>query len=250
MSMVTLALVCFVSGLLSGVMGFGALIIMVPALVFLVGPGTAIPLGVLCGIASQSMNAFFHRRHIQTDALVPLLLGSLPGIWLGSAFLFHLPETWLRAALGAFIVCYVLWSLFGRLPPPTRPPAAFWAYTAGFFSGAFGGAFGVNGPPAVVYATRTGWSPDVIRAFLGVFCALLFVVTAVVQSVSGVMGADVWRLSLLAVPTCLAGNSCGRFITTRLQAEQYMRLIFLLLFTMGVSLCWPAFRVLVSGLLG
>lgn len=250
MSMVTLAFVCFASGVLSGVMGFGALIIMVPALVLLVGPGTAVPVGVLCGIASQGMNWYAHRAHLRKDALVPLFLGSLPGVWLGSTVLFRLPEIWLRAALGAFIVGYVLWISFGKLPPPTRPPASFWACLTGFLSGAFGAAFGVNGPPVVVYATRTGWSPDSIRAFLGVFCTLLFVVIAIVQITCGLMGPEVWRLSLVAVPTCLAGNLCGRIITVHLRAEQYLRLVFLLLFVMGVSLCWPAFRMMAAGLSG
>lgn len=246
MHMVNIVIVCLASGLLSGAMGFGALIIMIPALVLLVGIGTAIPLGVLCGIASQTMNAFIHRKHIKKEALLQLLLGSLPGIWLGSAFLFRLPEAWLRAALGMFIICYVLWSLLCKLPPPTKPPTKIWAYLAGFLSGAFGGAFGVNGPPAVVYATRTGWSPDAIRAFLGIFCATLFIFIAITQFLCGLIGPEVWPLTILAVPACLAGNFCGRRITARLRVEQYMRLIFLLLFAMGLSLCWPAFRMLTS----
>jgi uncharacterized membrane protein YfcA len=51
-------------------------------------------------------------------------------------------------------------------------------------------------------------------------------------------------LALLAIPSCLAGNYCGWRITSRMQVEQYMRLLFLLLFVMGASLCWPALRML------
>ena len=239
------ACICFISGIISGMAGFGALIIMVPALLLIMGIDVIVPLSVFCGIATQAFNAFAFRRHIRKDALVGLLLGSLPGIWLGSSLLLHVPEVLLRAAMGILLLSYVLWSVFGKLPPPVRPPAAVWAYVAGFFCGAFGGAFAINGPPAVVYATRTNWSPQEIRAFLGVFCGMLFVITAITLIARGQVKQEVAALALLAIPSSLAGSYCGQRITEHMRTEQYMRLFFLLLFLMGASLCWPALRMLI-----
>ena len=238
--------ICFFSGILSGMAGFGALIIMIPALLLMMGADAAIPLGVFCGIATQSFNTFFFRRHIRKESLGRLLIGCLPGVWLGSSLLLHMPEALLRLAMGVLLMCYVLWSVFGKLPPPSRPPAAIWAYAAGFCCGAFGSAFGINGPPAVVYATRTNWSPQEIRAFLGVFCGTLFVITATTMLARGMVKPEVAVLALFAIPSCLAGNYCGWRITGRMRVEQYMRLLFLLLFVMGASLCLPALRMLMS----
>lgn len=243
---VIIGLICIASGVLSGVAGFGALIIMVPALLLMMPVDIIVPLGVLCGIATQTYNVATFRRHIRTDALGKLLLGSLPGIWVGSSLLLHLPEVALRCSMGGLLICYVLWSTFGKLPPPTRQPAAVWAYTAGFFSGAFGAAFGINGPPAIVYATRTPWSPPEIRAFFGVFCLILFIFTAVTMYFRGLIVPEVLRLTLLAIPACLAGSFCGMRIAARIQTAQYMRLVFTLLFIMGLSLCWPAVRQLLQ----
>ena len=238
--------ICFISGILSGMAGFGALIVMVPALLLMMGADVVIPLCVFCGIATQASSSFYFRRHIRKDSLGQLLLGSLPGIWLGGSLLLYLPEIILRAAMGVLLISYVLWSIFGKLPPPSRPPAAIWAYVAGFFSGAFGGAFAINGPPAVVYATRTNWSPQEIRAFLGVFCGTLFAITAITMFARGLVKPEVATLALLAIPPSLIGSYCGLRITARLRTEQYMRLIFLLLFIMGLSLCWPVLRMLIS----
>ena len=242
----TLSCICFVSGILSGMAGFGALIIMIPALLLMMGADVVIPLGVFCGLATQASVSFLFRRHIRKESLGKLLLGSLPGVWLGSSLLLHMPEILLRAAMGVLLMCYVAWNIFGKLPPPVRPPAAVWAYVAGFCSGAFGGAFGINGPPAVVYATRTTWSPQEIRAFLGVFCGTLFAITAMTMFARGLVTREVTTLALLAVPSSLGGNYCGWRIAGRMQVEQYMRLLFLLLFLMGASLCWPALRMLAS----
>ena len=240
--------ICLASGILSGIAGFGALILMVPALLLMMGMDVIIPLSVFCGLATQGFNTIAFRRHIRKDSLPRLLLGSLPGIWLGSSLLLHMPEVMLRAAMGVLLICYVLWSVFGKQPPPGRPPAAIWAYVAGFFCGAFGGAFGINGPPAVVYATRTNWSPQEIRAFLGVFCGTLFAVTAITMLARGLVKPETAQLALLAVPSSLAGSYCGLRIAGRMQAQRYRQLILLLLFIMGCSLCRPGLRMLLAGM--
>ena len=242
----TITCICFISGILSGMAGFGALIIMVPALLLMMGMDVIVPLSVFCGIATQAFMAFSFRRFIRKDSIAQLLLGSLPGIWIGSSLLLYMPEFALRGAMGVLLICYVLWNFFGKLPPASCPPAAIWAYVAGFFSGAFGGAFGINGPPAVVYATRTNWSPQEIRAFLGVFCGTLFVITATTMFMRGLVKPEVAPLALLAIPSSLLGNYFGQRITARMQTAQYMRLVFLLLFIMGCSLCWPVLRMLTA----
>jgi uncharacterized membrane protein YfcA len=243
---IAVSCICFISGILSGMAGFGALIIMVPALLLMMGVDVIVPLSVLCGIATQAYNAFAFWRYIRKDSLGQLLLGSLPGVWLGSSLLLYMPEYILRCAMGVLLICYVLWSVFGGLRPPDRRPAAIWAYIAGFFSGAFGGAFGINGPPAVVYATRTNWSPQEIRAFLGVFCGTLFVITAITMFARDLVKPETATLALLAIPASLIGSYCGQRATAGMRTEQYMRLIFLLLFAMGCSLCWPALRMLAA----
>lgn len=122
-----------------------------------------------------------------------------------------------------------------------------WAYVAGFFCGGFGAAFGINGPPAVVYVTRTDWTPSAIRAFLGHFCCLLFMITAGTMIVRGLMPPEAWKLAALGIPCCLTGSVCGFRLASRLNAAQYMRLVFLMLLVMGLSLCWPAARTYLLG---
>ena len=241
-------LVCFSGGLLSGLAGFGALIIIIPALTLLVGMNVAVPVGIFCGIAIQGINAYLYRAHIQKNTLARMLAGGLPGIWIGGTLLVHLPEPLLRFFLGILIIGYVLWRFLQRkLPAPTGEPATPWAYVAGFFSGGFGAAFGINGPPVIIYLTRTNWTPDAIRAFMGFFCSLLFAITALAMLARGMIPHEAWKLAALAIPSCLVGTLCGRLVATRLNAQQYMRLVFLLLFCMGISLCWPAVRMYILG---
>lgn len=242
--------ICFISGVLNGMAGFGALIIMVPLLLLFMGLDVIVPLSVLCGIAPQALMVIIFRQYLRKDSLSRLFIGSLPGIWVGSSVLLYMPESLLRAVLGVLVICYVLWSVFGGLSPKNRNPSPLWAYAAGFFSGAFGGAFGINGPPAVIYATRTTWSPKEIRAFLGAFCGVLFAATALIMAIRNLITPEVWSLALLAAPFTLIGSYCGLRLTTHIQTKYYTKLIFMLLFILGCSLCWPALKllyVLISG---
>jgi uncharacterized membrane protein YfcA len=216
---ILVVLITFAGGLISGMAGFGALIIMVPALLFVFGMDIIIPLSVLCGIATQGANAVSFRSHIEKKFLLPVLLGSIPGVWAGISLLIHLPENYLRIAMGVMIIAYVLWSVFGKLSPPTNQPAQIWAYVDGFFSGSFCGAFAMNGPPAVIYATRTNWEQDRIRAFLGAFCTILFVITAAVMIMRGLFSAEVWQFSAWAIPACIVGNYFGQKLTEGLDRQ-------------------------------
>jgi len=74
---------------------------------------------------------------------------------------------------------------------------------------------------------------------------MLFVITAITMLVRGLITPEVVTLALLAIPTSLVGNYCGQRFTENMRTEQYMRLLFLLLFIMGASLCWPALRMLI-----
>jgi len=243
----SLALIFFAGGLLHGVTGFGALIIMVPMMALFMDMNTAIPLGVLCGCALQIFTAFVYRTQTEKKTLLHMLSAGLPGVWLGGSLLLHMPDAWLKALLGILVICYVLWQTCGKLPPPVHPPAAAWVWAAGFLAGVFGGAFGIIGPPIVIYVTRTGWTPDAIRGFLGMLCALLFGVIAILQHLRGMIVPEVWRIAAWAIPVALVACVISRRMTARMIPEHYMRLIFLLLFLMGLSLCWPAVRMLLSG---
>jgi hypothetical protein len=242
--LVIIVLICFCGGLLNGLAGFGGLVLVIPAMALVLGMGITIPVAVLCGVAIQAFNSYLYRAHVQKKPLSRMIIGALPGIWLGSSLLIHLPEPLLRFLLGLLLIVYVLLHFLQRTPVvPTKEPATPWAWVTGFFSGGFGAAFGISGPPVVIYLTRTNWTPEAIRAFIAVFCGLIYLTTAVVMLGRGLITPEIWNLAALAIPCCLAGGLYGRHLASRMDARQYMRLIFLLLFVMGATLCWPAVRL-------
>ncbi|MDR2789264.1 MAG: sulfite exporter TauE/SafE family protein [Candidatus Accumulibacter sp.] len=237
--------VCFTGGMLNGATGFGALIVMVPMLLMVLDMQTAIPLGVVCCILLQLVGAITLRRHVQKRALTQLVLSSIPGSWLGATLLSRIPELYMKTFLGALFFIYASWCFTRKQTSPQKPPASFWAYIAGFCSGALGGAFGINGPPAVIYITRTGWTTEAMRGTLNTLLALVFLSVLAAQYTQGLLVEKVWELAMLCAPLCFLGNRLGWRLARGLRPEQYMRLVMLLILVMGLSLCMPALRQII-----
>ncbi|MDR1778135.1 MAG: sulfite exporter TauE/SafE family protein [Desulfovibrio sp.] len=243
---ILIGIVCFAGGLLNGATGFGSLLVMVPMLLMVCDMQTAIPLGVTCCVLLQFLGALAFRRGINKRALARLLLGSLPGIWLGVSLLGHARELYMKTTLGVLFFAYALWCLTHKPTSPQKEPRSFWAYFAGFCSGAFGGAFGINGPPVVIYTTRTGWPPDAMRGTLNALLTIEFLLVMAVHFIQGLLVAKVWKMALFCMPLCLLGNRIGIRIARRLRPEQYMRLVLVMILAMGFSLCVPALRLLIE----
>jgi len=241
------AAICFAGGLIAGATGFGALLIMIPLLFLYLDMSTAIPVGVLCSFFIQAQGAIIYRSHIQTTFLIPLIVSSLPGVWLGSLLLKYTPEIWLRAVLGLFFASYAIWSFCSKTEAATRPPAMIWAYIAGFFSGILGGAFGTSGPPALIYGTRTGWSPSAMKGTLNTLFALLLTIIILVYFFHGFYVEKVLLLAAISVPACFFGGQIGRHLTSKLPPGQYLKLIFLFILAMSLPMCWPAAKLLIFG---
>ena len=149
--------VSFFAGLTQGLTGFGSALVAMPFFVEILPPKTAVTLSVLNGLLITSMLTYRHRRDIHVRNLAPLVLGAVPGVFLGIEFLKSVDERWIRGILGGIIICYSLYSLFKRGDRPKIRIHRLWGTVAGFLTGLIGASFSAGGPPTIIYVTLTGW---------------------------------------------------------------------------------------------
>ncbi|MCX7634173.1 MAG: sulfite exporter TauE/SafE family protein, partial [Syntrophales bacterium] len=78
------------------------------------------------------------------------------------------------------------------------------------------------------------WSKERIKATLQgyYFCSGLLVVAS--QAAAGLMGEEVWRLFVQALPALFLGTYGGHFFFGKVREELYRRVILILLFCLGV----------------
>jgi uncharacterized membrane protein YfcA len=97
-----------ISGSLSGMMGVGGGVIMIPAMVLLMGTSQIVAQGtcLLYIVPTSAMGAYTHWRlgNIEETLLPGLMSGILFGVFAGGNLAYHFPEWILRSAFTAILV--------------------------------------------------------------------------------------------------------------------------------------------------
>ncbi len=222
------------AGFVQGLTGFGSALVAIPLLCLFLDVKTAVPLCILNGLVITGYLALRLRRELDRRKILPLLLGALPGILVGTTLLRRVDAVAIRTGIGLLLVSYSLYGLFFR--PRAVHPGRIWAYAAGFCTGAIGAAFSAGGPPAIIYTTLCGWSKDEIRATLTGFFAAnsLLIVTAYV--VTGVISGATLGYFAVTGLFVLTGTVLGSMAGDRIDRKTYLRIIYLFLAAMGMMM--------------
>ena len=227
-------LIFLLAGLVQGLTGFGSALVAIPLLSLIMDVKAAVPLCMANGLVITWYLVVRLRAHLDPHKILPLALGSLPGIWLGATWLKSVDSGVIRFWLGALLAAYALYSLASR--PRSLHPAPAWGYVAGFLTGTIGAAFSAGGPPSIIYTTLTGWKKEEIKATLSGFFVLNGMVTVVVHALTGVSSRQTAQAFLVTAPFVLLGTGIGSRLTDRIDGRTYLRLVHGFLIVMGVML--------------
>lgn len=226
------SLIFLLAGFIQGLTGFGGGLVAIPLLCLIMEVKEAVPLSILSGVVITTTMAYELRRLLEWRKIMPMLVGSLPGIVAGTVLLKVADPLLINRVLGLLLIGISVFNLTFK-PKPINPPIV-WGYLAGFFSGAITASVGAGGPPVIVYTTLHDWKKDEIKATLTGFFVLNGYTTAAVHAINGVITANV--LHSFAVTLCfvLLGTYAGSRIGGRINRRTYLRLVYLLLIGLGV----------------
>ncbi|MGH7095588.1 MAG: sulfite exporter TauE/SafE family protein, partial [Stellaceae bacterium] len=147
--------------------GFGAVLVAVPMLAFILPMTTAVPVATALAVVTSIRYVGRDWRHIAWRQFVIISLYTIVGVAVGFYFLRVLNEHTLRRGLAVFLIIYSIYALStGGLPPNLSARwhgalAAFVGIFGGFFGALFGGGVG---PLYVVYFNILRVDRDTFRA--------------------------------------------------------------------------------------
>jgi uncharacterized membrane protein YfcA len=222
------ALASFVFGLI----GFGMGLVSLSLLPFIMTPATAVPIITCFGAAFALLMTVQLRREVVVSRLGDLIVGTLLGMPLGVWGLANLPPGLLKRLIGVILIAIVV--IEWRQLYPQQLAGRHWGVVAGIAAGVLGGAVGTPGPPVILYVMTQGWSP---RATKGTLQAFFLVNRAIIVAGhwwAGLITPDVVRLiGIYTLPSVL-GVTLGIHLFNRIDQERFRRLIFALLFVLGL----------------
>jgi hypothetical protein len=223
------------AGFTQGFTGFGSALVALPLLVLFIDIKTAIPLCSLNGLLITGFLALRLRRHIDRKKIAPLLVGSLPGIFIGASLLKKADPGLMKILLSGLLISYALYRLLGKNRAALRPHP-FWSYVAGFATGIIGSAFSAGGPPVIIYTTLTGWRKNEIKATLSGFFLVSTMFIVVAHAVNGLTTGPVLISFAAAAPGVLVGVISGSKLYDRVDSEEYLRLLYFCLLALGLMM--------------
>lgn len=210
------------AGLVRGVTGFGAAMVMSPPLALLLGPSVAVPLVlILEGFAAAPMLPGL-RRQARWPLLIPILLAATACLPLGVYLLTHLDREITRRMIALFVIGFSLMLLAG-----IRWRGAHRLRTSlglGALSGVMVGTSGIGAPPVILYLLARSDHPATVRATMTFYVALISIVALTVFLIQGLITEKVLMLALAMTPLFMVGVTFGGRIFARLSEERFRRL--------------------------
>ncbi len=231
---------CIVFGafVIRGMSGFGAGMIGIPLLAFLMPVHTAVSMfGLLVLVLFTFLSIRDWRDVVQGELkrlIVPTLLGVAGGVLLFK----HLDNRLLLQLLAGFLIAYALYALavhyFGL---PEFTCSQRWAYPVGFAGAFIDTLFGGGGGTLVViylHMRRVGRAP--FRATVAALWLAEMIARVLGYGAAGYYSMDTLLMCALLLPLMGAGTWVGERLGNRISQESFSKLMALLLLVAGVSL--------------
>ena len=228
------------AGTLSGVIGTGSAMLLMPVLVFLYGPQHAVPIMAIAAFMGNLGKVLSWWREIDWRACFAYAATAVPGAALGVRTLLALPPHAVELALGMFFIAMI----------PTRrwlsrhairfslPQLAMIGAVVGFLTGIVVSTGPITVPVFLGYGLVKG-------AFLATEAAGSLAVYGAKIAVFNHFGALPLRIvldGLITGSALMAGTFAARHIVARMSPGAFKLVVDGLMLASGLSLLWTAAR--------
>jgi uncharacterized membrane protein YfcA len=228
------------AGTISGIVGTGASVFLIPILVAQYGPQQTIPIMAIAATMSNAGKILAWWREIDWKATAAYSLAAAPAAALGARTLLVLPAQVVDAALGAFFILMI----------PGRRWLAARQVTLGFWHLAFiGGAIGFltgivasTGPLSVAAFSAYGLVKGPFIATEAATSIFMYLSKVTTFRASGALPVEAIVNGLIVGASLMVGPFIARRFVSDMKPEAFRLLMDGVMLIAGFSLLWMAFR--------
>ena len=239
MDFVLILAIGLAAGTLSGIVGFGSSIMLMPVLVIVFGPLQAVPVMAIAAILANLSRIIVWWRDVDWRICAAYSATAAPCAALGAATLLVLPARAMEIALGVFFIAMIGVRRWMAARELKLGPAAL--ALLGLPVGYFTGVVASTGPITVPIFLATGL---VKGAFLSTEAASSLAVYVAKAAVFRNFGALPWEIvlkGLIVGSTLMAGAFIAKRFVLKMGAAQFRLLMDGLMLLSGASLLIAAF---------
>lgn len=230
------------AGTIGGVVGFGASVVLLPALVLTFGAKAAVPIMMVAGMMGNATRVAVWWREVNWRVNGYYCLTAIPAAALGARTLLMLDPRLLEGAIGVFLILFVPvrrwlleqgWTM--RLPYFLVVGAGI-----GFLTGLVAATGPINTPFFLAYGLSKG-------AYIGTEAlgsTFIGLTKGVVFQTFGALDREVLLNGAIVGSALMSGSYFSKFIVDRLSPDQYRWIMDVLMIGSGAAMLWGALGAL------
>ena len=229
-----------VAGLVSGIVGTGATIILLPVLALTFGPKAAIPIMAIVALMSNFAKITSWWREIDWRATAAYAVGGIPGAALGARTMLSLPPRLVDMALGVFFLVMIP----GRhwLAARNFKAGPLMLIPAGLLIGFLTGIVVSTGPITVPIFSAYGLAKGAFIATEAAASLAMYISKAITFRTFGALPTDIILQGLITGSSVMAGTYTSKLLMERLSLKAFQRLLDVVMLFSAVSLLWAALK--------
>ncbi len=227
------------AGTISGIVGTGSSIMLMPVLVYSFGPKEAVPVMAVAAIMANASRILAWWREVDWRATAAYSVTGIPAAVLGARTLLALPARAVDISIGLFLIAMV----------PVRHWLARHALKLSLWHLAAGGAVigyitGIvvsTGPLSVPLFLFYGLDKGAFLATEAASSLRLYVAKSITFQRFGALNGDTLTKGLIAGSSLMAGAFIAKRAVLQLAPETFRRVMDAIMIAAGLSMLWNAF---------
>jgi len=226
------------AGTLSGIVGFGSSIMLMPVLVIAFGPRQAVPIMAIAAIMANLSRILVWWRDVDWRTVGAYSATAVPSAALGVATLLTLPPRVIEAALGAFFIAMIgvrRWMAAHGMKL-NLAHLALLGVPVGYLTGIVVS----TGPLTAPLFLATGLVKGAFLSTEAAASLAVYLAKAVVFRGFGALPLDVVVKGLLTGSTLMAGAFIAKRFVLKLEPDSFRLLMDGLMLVSGATLLWAA----------
>jgi uncharacterized membrane protein YfcA len=231
------ALCLAAGGVLKGATGAGAPILAVPAIAAFFDVRFAVVVMLIPNITTNIWQAFRFREHLPDRSfMVPLVVGGMLGIVIGTTALKILQSSTLSLVMALAVLGYVALRLARPHWRLEMDVAKWLALPAGVVAGVLQGAAGLSAPVSITFLNAIQMGRERFIAGISAFFAIFTATQIIAVAANGlIMPGDLWYSLFALLPVSLA-MPAGAWLGRRVSAAALDRIILAILSVLAAKL--------------
>ena len=223
-AVIVLAGITFLAAFVNGALGYGFSSLTVPVALVFYTNRILNPALVVIEVFINLYVLFINRDSVPAvwKRVVPILIGLLPGIALGSYLLASLHPGWIKFVTYTVLLPLILVQAAGLRRPIRSERLIGLPFGTGL--GFLYSVTTVSGPPLAILFNNQGLVKKEFRAGLGLIRVAESSLTAIVYYHLGLFAAESQSILLMIIPSVLVGIPLGAYLIRRLDAETFRRI--------------------------